>query len=109
MSHWTPERIARLGFLAGRGFTVTSIMADDTIAARSERAVRVAASRWHLPIGGTGGLQIALSSDDRRRLDEAARARGTTSTELALTVLRMVMRDGLIAAVIDDDDQQTGA
>ena len=69
-------------------------MADDTIAARSERAVRVAASRWHVPIGGTGGLPIALSSDDRRRLDDAARARGTTSADLALTLLRMVVRDG---------------
>lgn len=43
------------------------------------------------------------------RLDDAALARGTTSAELALTVLRVVMRDSLIAAVIDDDDQQTGS
>ena len=79
-------------------------MADDTIAARSERAVRVASSRWHLPIGGTGGLPIALSSDDRHRLDDAARARGTTSTELALVLLRVVLQQDLIKAVIDDGD-----
>ena len=51
-ARWTLIRAARLGYLAGRGLSVTSIMADDTIAARSERAVRVAASRWRLPIGG---------------------------------------------------------
>ncbi|SRR6266540_6985232 len=106
MSHWTLLRAARLGYLAGRGLSVDSIMADDTIAARSERAVRVAASRWHVPIGNTGLLPIALSADDRRRLDDAARARGITSGELALTVLRMVMRDNLVEAVIDDGGDQ---
>ena len=103
MSHWTLLRAARLGYLAGRGLSVNSIMADDTIAARSERAVRVAASRWRVPIG-TGGLPVALSSDDRRRLDDAARARGTTSADLALTLLRMVVQQDLIKAVIDDGD-----
>jgi hypothetical protein len=103
MSHWTPERIARLGFMAGRGFSVASIMADDTIAARSERAVRVAASRWRVPIGGGDGLPLALSLDDRRRLEAAARARGTTSTELAVVLLRVVVQQDLIRAVIDDD------
>ena len=53
MSHWTLLRAARLGYLAGRGLSVNSIMADDTIAARSERAVRV--------------RRIALAPADRRR------------------------------------------
>ena len=79
-------------------------MADDTIAARSERAVRVAASRWHLPIGGVGLLPVALSLDDRHRLDDAARARGTTSADLALVLLRVVLQQDLIKAVIDDGD-----
>ena len=108
MARWTPERIARLGYLAGRGYSVVSIMADDTVGARSERAVRCAASRLGVPIGATGGLPVALSLDDRRRLDDAARARGTTSADLALVLLRVVVRDGLIAAVIDDDNQQKG-
>lgn len=34
----------------------------------------------------------------------AARAHGTTSAELALTVLRIVVRDNLGEAVIDDGD-----
>ena len=66
MAHWTPQRAARLGYLAGRGLSIDSIMADDTIAARSERAVRVVASRWRVPIGGGGGFSVALSSDDRQ-------------------------------------------
>ena len=102
MAYWTPHRIARLGYLAGLGASVDDILADDTVAARSVRSIRCAASRLGVPIGG-GGLPIALSSDDRRRLDDAARARGITSGELALTVLRVVMRDDLIEAVIDDD------
>ncbi len=106
MSHWTLLRAARLGYLAGRGLSVNSIRADDTIAARSKRAVRVAASRWHVPIGGTGGLPIALSLDDLRRLDDAARARGTTSADLALTLLRMVVQHNLVEAVIDDCGDQ---
>jgi hypothetical protein len=43
MSHWNLKRAARLGYLAGRGLSVESIMADHVIAARSERAVRCAA------------------------------------------------------------------
>ena len=39
MSHWNHKRAARLGYLAGRGLSVESIMSDDVIAARSERAV----------------------------------------------------------------------
>ena len=51
MSHWNLKRAARLGYLAGRGLSVESIMADHVIAARSERAVRCAASRWGLALG----------------------------------------------------------
>src|SRR6266566_8301003 len=51
MSHWNLKRAARLGYLAGRGLSVGSIMADHVIAARSERAVRCAASRWGLALG----------------------------------------------------------
>jgi hypothetical protein len=45
MSHWNLKRAARLECLAGRGLSVESIMADHVIAARSERAVRCAATR----------------------------------------------------------------
>jgi hypothetical protein len=50
MSHWNLKRAARLGYLAGGGLSVESIMADHVIAARSERAVRCAASAgaWRL-------------------------------------------------------------
>jgi hypothetical protein len=39
MSHWNLKRAARLGYLAGCGLSVESIMADHVIATRSERAV----------------------------------------------------------------------
>jgi hypothetical protein len=106
MARWTPNRIARLGYLAGRGLSAEAILADVTLAAHSERAVRTAASKWHVPLGGPGTLALALSSVDQRRLDRAAQARGTTSAELALALLRIVMRDNLIKAVIDDGDHR---
>ena len=104
MARWTPDRVARLGFLAGCGFTVASIMSDGLVAARSKRAVRTDASRWHVPIGGDGGLPVALSPPISAGSTPAARAHGTTSAELALTVLRIVVRDNLSEAVIDDGD-----
>jgi hypothetical protein len=60
MSHWNLKRAARLGYLAGRGLSVESIMADHVIATRSERAVRCAASRWSLALGISSPFTILL-------------------------------------------------
>jgi hypothetical protein len=51
MSRWKRKRAARFGYLAGRGLSIESIMADDEIAARSERAVRCACACSKLQIG----------------------------------------------------------
>jgi len=37
MSHWNLKRAARFGYLAGRSLSIESIIADDVVAARSER------------------------------------------------------------------------
>jgi hypothetical protein len=46
---------------------------------------------------------IALPADVVRQLDGPARARRTTVEALALAVLRVVARDRLVDAVMDDD------
>jgi hypothetical protein len=65
MSHWNLKRAARLGYLAGGGLSLESIMADHVIAARSERAVRCAASRWGLALGIGSPFSILLPLEDR--------------------------------------------
>jgi hypothetical protein len=65
MSHWNLKRAARFGYLAGRSLSIGSIIADDVIAARSERAVRCAASRpakaLHHPGNGTRRVKQPLA------------------------------------------------
>jgi hypothetical protein len=72
MSHWNLKRAARLECLAGRGLSVESLMADHVIAARSERAVRCAASRWGLAPGIGSPFTILLPLEDRLALECAA-------------------------------------
>ena len=69
MSHWNLKHAARLRYLAGRGLSVESIMANHVIAARSERAVRCAASRWGLALGIGSPFTILLSLEDRLALE----------------------------------------
>lgn len=90
MSHWNLKRAARFGYLAGRGLSIESIMADDVIAARSERAVRCAASRWGLALGVGSPFTIPLRPADRHVLEYAAHARGISTGALVLTIVDMV-------------------
>jgi len=76
---WTLQRAARLGYLAGRGLSLPSIMADDVIAARSQRSVRVAATRLGVPIGRAQPLALVLPGDASQALDAAAASRGMSS------------------------------
>jgi hypothetical protein len=102
MTRWTPGRAARLGYLAGRGASARAIVADDKIGARSERAVRMAVSRWGLTLGA-GAFAVPLTADDREALRNAADDRGVTPDALAALILRLVCRDGLLSAVLDDE------
>jgi hypothetical protein len=55
-------------------------MADYVIAARSERAVRCAASRWGLALGIGSPFTILLPLEDRLALECAAKLCGPVST-----------------------------
>jgi hypothetical protein len=97
---WTPRRVARLGYLAGRGLSLESIMADDALAARSESSVRHAASRWGVPLGQGTPFTLLLGADDRVRLAEEAAERGMDARMLATRIVETVMREKLIEAVL---------
>ena len=88
---WNHKRAARLGFLAGRGMALESIMADAIICARSERAVRCAASRWGIPLGMGSPFAILLSATDRLRLNIEAGKRGLTPTEFAVEAIQRAL------------------
>lgn len=103
MARWTLERAARLGYLAGRGASAASILEDETVGAVSERAIRCAASRWGVALGTGAAFSVPLSLDDRRVLEDAADARGISTSALATAILHVVAEQRLFAAVLDDD------
>ena len=84
--------------------SVESIMADHVIAARSERAVRCAASRWGLALGIGSPFTILLPLEDRLALEFTAELRGMSTNALALAIVRTVVREQLIDAVLDDGE-----
>jgi hypothetical protein len=90
---WTPRRIARLAYLAGRGAGVETILQDHVIAPTSERAVRCAASRFDVPIGRGAPLALELALAERKQLESAASLRGMTMGMLALALLQTIARD----------------
>jgi hypothetical protein len=98
--NWSPRRAARFGYLAGRGLSADAIGSDSEVGAISLRSVRLAATRWGLPLGTDGAL--LLPDEIRHGLDEAARARRLSVEALALRVLRIVVADNLAGAILDD-------
>jgi hypothetical protein len=69
--------------------------------ARSERAVRCAASRWGLALGIGSPFTILLPLEDRLALECTAELRGMSTNALALAIVRTVVREQLIDAVLD--------
>jgi hypothetical protein len=104
---WTPVRAARLGFLAGRGFSIEGIMSEAKLGIRSERSLRVAATRWGLSFGLGGGQQIAvqLTPEDRDVLTAASAERGVTVLALTTALMHGVLGGRLVDAVLDDRDR----
>ncbi len=85
------------------GASVDDILRDQLIAAHSALAVRKLASRLGVSLREADDLlTLPLSHDDRRQLAAAARRRNTTPAGLVCTVLRTVLHDDLLNAVLDD-------
>ena len=78
-------------------------MTDSAIAACSERAVRCAASRWQVPIGGAG---FNIPVQDQAALETAAATRGMTAAALGGLILALAIRDGLVDAILDEEPRQ---
>jgi hypothetical protein len=70
LRQWTVARAARFGYLAGLGCSTETILADDTVGAKSEQAVRSVATRWGLPLGSGGQrVVIPISPADQEMLE----------------------------------------
>jgi hypothetical protein len=89
--------------MPGRGLSVESIMADDLVAAKSERAVRCLASR--LGIGLGAGNPFSLPPAIWRELEDHAAYRGCDGVALAFEILYRVLREHLVDAVLDDQEK----
>lgn len=78
-------------------------MADEQLAAYSEFAVRKKAANWRVPMGKGGPFTLLVSAEERIRLDDEAARRSINARDLVTAVVRAVLRDGLIDAVLDAD------
>ena len=102
---WTPKRATRLGWLAGRGVSMESVLRDRRVGAKSEQALRGVATRWGLHFGSAPvpPLAIPLPPGDQEILEEAASARGLSAASFAATLIHTIARERLFNAVLDDD------
>jgi hypothetical protein len=82
MVKWTLRRAARLGFLAGRGASIETILNDRQLGAqRTAQSIKCVATRWHLPVKNGAltddgaVLTVHVAPADREMLEQAAAAR----------------------------------
>jgi hypothetical protein len=102
---WTPARAARLGYLAGRGVSMESVLRDRRIGAKSVQALRGIATRWGLHFGSAAAplLSIPLPPGDQEILEQAAAARGLSTASFAASLIHTIASERLFNAVLDDD------
>ena len=109
---WTPARAARLGYLAGRGASLRTVLEDMEIGAASTQSLRHVATRWGLRFGrdeppkkssAPPALAIPIPSGDQALLAEAAAARGLSVASFAASLLHVAVAERLIGAILDDD------
>ena len=102
---WTPKRAARLGWLAGRGVSMESVLRDRRVGAKSEQSLRHVATRWGLHFGSDAPppLSIPLPPGDQEILEQAAAVRGLSTASFAATLIHTIASERLFNAVLDDD------
>jgi len=54
--HRTPRRVARLGYLAGRGWSIGKILSDEALKPKTASEIRCAATRWGLALIAPRGV-----------------------------------------------------
>ncbi len=102
-SRWTGERIARLGFLIGRGWDAKRISVDPLIKATPNNVHRQA-QRFGLAFREAGeGTPVKLSGEVGLKLDAAASSRGMTREKFLQSFLQIATsEESLIDNIMDD-------
>lgn len=99
-TRWSFERVARLGFLVGRGLDAKRV-ADDPMIASTPNNVHRQAQRFGLAFREAAGLR--LPPDVASRFDAAASKRGLDRDGLIRALLVAAGSDaGLIDNILDD-------
>lgn len=97
---WSHDRIARLGFLLGRGWDVNRIAADPLVASTAKSVYRHA-QRFGLAFRDTTALRLPDEAADR--VDKAAVRRGLNRDGLIrLLVIAAASDPVLIDNILDD-------
>jgi hypothetical protein len=104
---WTVERIERLRQLAHCGADVDTLLNDPLLSATTPQSVRNMCTRLGLKLRqGTSphNLQLRLTPAQWAELERMASARGVAAGVLAQRLVGVAIDDGLVDAIIDDDD-----
>lgn len=98
---WTRDRVARLGFLVGRGLDTEQVARDPTVAT-SPGNVRRQANRFGLALRDSA--ERRLPAEVGERLDAAAARRGLSRERLIRSLVLAAASDpALIDNILDDD------
>ncbi len=98
---WTHDRVARLGFLVGRGLDVAGIAHDPAVDSTPGN-VRRQANRFGLALRDVADRR--LPTEVRDGLDAAARRRGLSRERLIRMLLLVAGSDPTLLDNILDDD-----
>ena len=99
---WTPQRVAKMAYLAGRGFTTAEIAKE---LGSSSVSVRRAARRFGVSLRGHLGyrhVDMLLRAAHVVPLKQAAERRKVRLSILCARILTVAARDSMIDAILDD-------
>lgn len=100
-TRWSAPRVARLGFLVGRGWDAKRVAGDPTIASTPNNVHRQA-QRFGLAFRDATGMRVP--SEVGERLDAAASKRGLSRDGLIRSLILAAGSDAaLIDNILDDD------
>jgi hypothetical protein len=100
-TRWCATRVARLGFLIGRGWDARQVAGDAAIASTANNVHRQA-QRFGLAFREAGGLRLPQAAAER--IDAAAAKRGLTRDGLIRALVVAAGSDAtLIDNILDDD------
>ena len=99
-TRWTGERIARLGFLVGLGWDAKRIAADPIIHS-TDNNVHRQVQRFGL--GFRSADKLSLKQDVVKAIEPIAGELGLSPESLVNKLMRHIIKDNLIEAILDGD------